>query len=93
MDTLPEPEPDSRVMSSIAGSEHKQMAGKLKMVLATYQDAEDLINIGAYKAGSNKNIDDAISKIEAVNQFLCQETDEKASFEETLKELYAIFEG
>lgn len=82
----------SRVMSTIAGSAHKQTAGKLKMVMATYADAEDLINIGAYKSGSNKNIDYAISKIEAVNAFLCQETEEKVSFEETLKELYAIFE-
>lgn len=82
----------SRVMSSITGSGHKQAAGKLKMVMATYRDAEDLINIGAYKAGSNKNIDYAISKIEAVNRFLCQEMGERVSFEETLKELCAIFE-
>ena len=53
----------SRVMSSIASKEHKKLAGKFKMVLATYNEAEDLINIGAYKAGSNKNIDYAISKI------------------------------
>ena len=41
----------SRVMSSIASKEHKKLAGKFKMVLATYNEAEDLINIGAYKAG------------------------------------------
>ena len=50
----------SRVMSSIVDSEHKEAAGKLKNVLATYQEAEDLINIGAYKKGSNSNIDYAI---------------------------------
>ena len=50
----------SRGMSSIATKEHKTMAGKLKNVMATYQEAEDLINIGAYKAGSNNNIDYAI---------------------------------
>ena len=47
----------SRVMSSSASSEHKEYANKLKMILATYSDAEDLINIGAYKKGSNKDID------------------------------------
>lgn len=82
----------SRVMSAIASKEHKALSGKLKMVLATYSDAEDLINIGAYKSGSNKNIDYAVSKIEKVNEFLCQETDSKTSFEETLSMLDEIFE-
>lgn len=81
----------SRVMSQIAGSEHKKLAGRLKTVLATYNEAEDLINIGAYKPGSNKNIDYAISKIDAVNEFLCQGTDEKYTFEEELELLEKLF--
>lgn len=81
----------SRVMSSIATSEHKKLAGKFKMVLATYNEAEDLINIGAYKAGSNKNIDYAISKINQVNEFLCQDVDEKSDFDETIAKLDEIF--
>lgn len=44
--------------------------------MATYNEAEDLINIGAYKSGSNRNIDYAIYKIDAVNKFLMQQTDE-----------------
>jgi flagellum-specific ATP synthase len=79
-------------MSQIATKEHKALAGKLKNVMATYNEAEDLINIGAYKAGSNKNIDYAVSKIDAVNEFLMQGTDEKFSFEEELELLKAIFE-
>ena len=47
----------SRVMSQIVTDDHKRLAGKLKNVLATYQEAEDLINIGAYKSGSNPDID------------------------------------
>ena len=82
----------SRVMSQIAAREHKQLAGKLKNVMATYNEAEDLINIGAYKAGSNKNIDFAISKIDKVNEFLMQGVDEKFDFEEELQLLAAIFE-
>lgn len=81
----------SRVMSSIVDSEHKEAAGKLKNVLATYQEAEDLINIGAYKKGSNSNIDYAIEKIDSVNEFLLQRTHEKFSFEEILEQLEALF--
>lgn len=81
----------SRCMSAIATKSHKQAAGKLRNVLATYNEAEDLINIGAYKAGSNKEIDYAISKIQAVNAFLCQDVDEKFSFEECEAILNGLF--
>ena len=81
----------SRVMSAIVDDEHKAAAGKLKNVMATYQEAEDLINIGAYKKGSNPNIDYAIEKIDAVNEFLLQRTHDKFSFEEILKMLEALF--
>ncbi|MBQ2982366.1 MAG: flagellar protein export ATPase FliI [Lachnospiraceae bacterium] len=82
----------SRVMGQIATREHKSVAGKLKNVLATYHEAEDLINIGAYKSGSNKNIDYAIEKIDLVNQYLRQGIDEKFSFDEELDMLNGIFE-
>ncbi len=82
----------SRCMSQIATREHKQMAGKLKNVLATYNEAEDLINIGAYKSGSNPNIDYAIAKIDAVNDFLCQATDEKFDFETSIDMLGHLFD-
>lgn len=81
----------SRVMSSIITKEHKVAAGKMKQVLATYQEAEDLINIGAYKVGSNPDIDFAIDKIRAVNAFLQQQTDEKYTFEESLQQMLDIF--
>lgn len=81
----------SRVMSAIATKEHKEVAGKLKNVLATYNEAEDLINIGAYKTGSNKDIDYAIRKIDAVNAFLCQQTDEKFQFEDEIEMLINLF--
>ncbi|MFV0342259.1 MAG: flagellar protein export ATPase FliI [Anaerocolumna sp.] len=81
----------SRVMSAVATKEHKALAGKLKNVLATYNEAEDLINIGAYKNGSNKNIDYAISKIEVVNSFLQQDVNEKESFDEIMEALANLF--
>ena len=82
----------SRCMSQIVDREHKKLAGKLKNVLATYNEAEDLINIGAYKTGSNPGIDYAIQKIDEVNRFLVQDVNEKFTFEETVALLKAIFE-
>ncbi len=81
----------SRCMSQIADREHKQAAGKLKNVLATYNEAEDLINIGAYKGGSNPNIDYAIAKIDAVNEFLMQAVEDKYSFEEAVSMMEELF--
>jgi flagellum-specific ATP synthase len=81
----------SRCMSSIVTKEHKLAAGRLKNVLATYQDAEDLINIGAYKNGSNEDIDYSISKIKAVNTFLQQDVSEKFEFTDELNLLMEIF--
>lgn len=80
----------SRVMSAVASKDHKQLAGKLKNIMATYQDAEDIINIGAYKPGSNSEIDFAIEKIAAVNEFLRQDVDEKILFDDVLKKLEAV---
>jgi flagellum-specific ATP synthase len=78
-------------MSQIADAEHKQLAGKLKSVLATYNEAEDLINIGAYKSGSNPSIDYAISKIDDINAFLCQAEDEKVDFDTSVQLLRDLF--
>lgn len=83
----------SRVMSAVATKEHKELAGEMKNVLATYRDAEDLINIGAYRAGSNRNIDYAIDKIDAVNDFLCQSTDEKFLFDDIIQQMERIFQN
>ena len=82
----------SRCMSQITERHQKDLAGKLKNVMATYSEAEDLINIGAYKSGTNKSIDFAISKIDKVNEFLVQRTDEKFSFEEEMAALESVFE-
>lgn len=83
----------SRCMSQIATREHKSYAGRLKNVMATYAEAEDLINIGAYKAGSNPNIDYAVSRIGAVNEFLMQDVSDKFTFEQTVSMLKEIFDG
>ena len=83
----------SRCMGQIATKDHKKVAGKLKNVLATYNEAEDLINIGAYKSGSNPEIDNAIAMIKQVNAFLLQDVEEKVGFEESVNTLKKMFEG
>ncbi len=82
----------SRCMGAITDTKHKIAAGRLKNVMATYNDAEDLINIGAYKSGSNPDIDYAISKIRTVNDFLIQDVNSKFSYEEILEQLLTMFE-
>ncbi len=75
----------SRLMTEVATAEHRAMAGKLRNWIATYQEAEDLINIGAYTKGSNPSIDEAIVKIGLINTFLKQEMTESFTMEDTLK--------
>lgn len=82
----------SRVMSSIASGEHKEAGGMLRNVLATYSEAEDLVNIGAYKAGSNQEIDFALSKIGEVNEFLRQDVYDRFDFDQEIQMLREIFE-
>lgn len=77
----------SRVMNDLVSKEHKLDARELKKYLAIYQEAEDLINVGAYKKGSNKEIDAAIQKISNIKEFLTQSTEDVFSIEETLKRL------
>jgi flagellum-specific ATP synthase len=80
----------SRTMLEIVDRSHWDAAQKLRNVLATYREAEDLINIGAYAAGSNANIDAAIRLIDAVRSFLRQDVYEKNSFSETVSALRTI---
>ncbi|MGL4343735.1 MAG: flagellar protein export ATPase FliI [Cellulosilyticaceae bacterium] len=80
----------SRVMSDITTSEHRQLATTIKKHLAVYTEAEDLINVGAYNKGSNPEIDEAISRIADIRQFLCQGTHEKIPFEKTLETMEKV---
>lgn len=81
----------SRVMADIATPEHMAMAGKLREVLAVYQEAEDLITIGAYVQGSNAKIDYARHMIDAVQEYLRQAPGEHVSFAESVQQLSTLF--
>jgi flagellum-specific ATP synthase len=81
----------SRVMDDIIDSEHRQYANKLKETLAIYRKAEDLINIGAYVAGSNPKIDYAIEMVEKINSYLKQDIDETTDFNASISQLAQLF--
>lgn len=81
----------SRVMLEIVEKNHWDAAQQLRKVLATYKEAEDLINIGAYVNGSNANIDMAIAKIESARKFLQQGVYEVDNFDSTITQLCAGF--
>ena len=80
----------SRVMISITTPKQYERVGRLRDILQVYKEAEDIINIGAYVAGSNAKIDEAISLIGRIRNFLKQGTSEKYTFEETQRLLAEI---
>ncbi len=77
----------SRVMRDIISPRHLELAGKAREVLASYEEAADLINIGAYAKGSNPKIDYAISKIDAINDFLKQDYSQTTTLKKSLERL------
>ncbi len=80
----------SRLGNKVTGSQEQDAMGRIRTLLASYTDAEDLINVGAYSEGSNKNIDEAIEKIDLIRAFLRQKTEENADIAETLKQAEVI---
>ena len=74
----------SRLGVKVTTPAELEAMGRIRRLLASYTDAEDLINVGAYSEGSNKDIDEAIKKIEQIRSFLRQRIEEKADITETL---------
>jgi flagellum-specific ATP synthase len=82
----------SRVMPAITTRDHRKAAQRLLDSMATYREAEDLINIGAYVKGSNPKIDEAIRMKEIIRAFLRQQADESEDFRESIKLLIEMME-
>lgn len=81
----------SRLMNEICDEEHKKVASYARDIMATYKEAEDLINIGAYESGSNRKIDLSIDYIDSVNSFLKQGINENTTYEENINNFKTIF--
>lgn len=80
----------SRLMSGIADPMHKDNASKIRKIMSLYQENADLISIGAYKSGSNPDLDDAINRMPLVDDFLQQPVDVKVDFADTVKQISEI---
>lgn len=80
----------SRVMNNIVSKDHIRAAERLRDILHTFIKSEDLINIGAYKKGSSKEIDEAIQMYPQIISFLKQSVDEKVTLEESVDRLYQL---
>lgn len=72
----------SRVMRNVTSEAHRKKAGLIRELMASYREAEDLINIGAYKEGSNQKIDQAIQLNDYINQMLRQEIEESSTIDQ-----------
>ncbi len=83
----------SRLMLDVITPEHEKAAGEIKELLATYREAEDLINIGAYVKGSSEKIDHAIECIDGINQFLKQGIYEKCDPDDAIAALPSLIAG
>ena len=80
----------SRLAPVVSGKETQKAAGIIRRLMADYADSEDLINVGAYKQGSNPKIDEAIAKRDGIEQFLIQAVDERSTVPETLRAMGEI---
>ena len=80
----------SRVMNNVVSKEHKEAAGKIRALLASYAKNEDLINIGAYQRGADPLTDKAISIMDKIEGYLIQSTDEKTNYEVSVDELIKL---
>ena len=80
----------SRVMPSITDPDHRAAAGKLRDLLATYDRSSDLINIGAYVAGSSPEIDHSVALMPSLLGFLRQDAHDPTPYEETVRLLHGL---
>lgn len=82
----------SRVMPNIISDVHKDAVRKARAALALYRENEDLIRIGAYQQGNDRELDQAIVINRRLNRFLKQEVEERWTFDQAINELRSISE-
>ncbi len=74
----------SRLMNDIVDKKQTELAGRIRNTMSIYDANYDLVNIGAYKSGSNQALDHALTKIDGINHFLQQRVDEKIAYNDSL---------
>ncbi len=81
----------SRLMNDIVDERHRQYASRFMETMATYKKMEDMINLGAYKAGSNPKVDYAVGLIDKLREYLKQDMLERRDLADSIQGLYYIF--
>ncbi|MCR5481973.1 MAG: flagellar protein export ATPase FliI [Clostridia bacterium] len=79
----------SRLMNDIADPEQNRAAGLIRNLMSVHEANYDLVNIGAYKSGSNPELDRALEKMPKINEFLTQKTTEKFPYDEVVARMKA----
>jgi flagellum-specific ATP synthase len=82
----------SRVMPDVVDAKHKELASRFMETMAIYKKAEDMINLGAYKEGSNPKIDSAIGMIDKLKAYLRQGMHDRRDLADSLQGLHFLFE-
>ncbi len=77
----------SRAMDAVASYEHRAAAARLRVMMAAYEAKRDLVALGAYAKGSDRELDEALAHMPGIERFLRQDSGQIVAFEETLKEL------
>jgi flagellum-specific ATP synthase len=80
----------SRLMPSVANEAHRQQAALIRKLMATYARSEDLVRIGAYKPGTDADLDRALRARDRTRAFLMQDAREQVRFGDSLKRLAAL---
>jgi flagellum-specific ATP synthase len=79
----------SRVMRSVITPQHRELAQKLRGLMAVWAENEELIRLGAYKAGASAQVDTAIARIDGIRAFLMQDTKERTTLEQAVAGIVA----
>jgi flagellum-specific ATP synthase len=80
----------SRTMPDVTTVEHRLKAGRIRDWLATIRNTEDLVNVGAYVAGSNPRVDEALAKRDSITAFLRQSSDDPCKLEHAIQDLLSV---
>jgi flagellum-specific ATP synthase len=81
---------NSRLMSQMIDDQHQDSANEIRDLIGTHKKSEDLIQIGAYKAGSSLRVDTAIERIDAINGFLKQRSEDRSELDQTREKLLHV---
>jgi flagellar biosynthesis/type III secretory pathway ATPase len=80
----------SRVMDAVVGPEHRDAARKLRALVAHYEAKRDLVMLGAYAKGSDRQLDEALARMPKIEQFLAQSPHDRVALEDTVAMLRQV---